>query len=170
MANHRMMQVEGRPEWRVVRGGSRRYVEALVRAWRVDARPSTPVRAVRRDGGGATVTTDAGPERYDQVVLACHGDQALALLEDPSEAERAVLGALAFQRNDTVLHTDARLLPKRHKAWAAWNAYIPPEPGAHCTVSYCMNLLQGLASPEPFVVTLNRSDAIDPAKVLARMR
>jgi len=80
-----------------------------------------------------------------------------------------VLGAMRYQPNDTVLHTDARLLPKHRKAWAAWNAYLPPEPGAHCTVSYCMNLLQSLDAPEPFVVTLNRTQDIDPAKIIARM-
>jgi predicted NAD/FAD-binding protein len=103
-------------------------------------------------------------------VLACHADDALALLADADDTERAVLGAFTFQDNDTVLHTDARLLPTRRAAWAAWNAYVPAAPEAPCTVSYCMNLLQSLDAPEPFVVTLNRSADIDPAKVLARMR
>jgi predicted NAD/FAD-binding protein len=109
-------------------------------------------------------------EYFDQVVLACHSDQALALLSDPNERERSILGAMTYQVNDTVLHTDARVLPRRRKAWAAWNAWLPRDPDAACTVSYCMNLLQGIESPEPFVVTLNRSEAIDPDKVLARMR
>jgi len=103
-------------------------------------------------------------------VLACHADESLALLADASAEERRVLGAIEYQDNDTVLHTDARMLPRRRAAWAAWNAYVPAEPEATCTVSYCMNLLQSLDSPEPFVVTLNRSHDIDPAKVIARMR
>ncbi len=82
----------------------------------------------------------------------------------PASSERDVLGAIAYQANDTVLHTDARLLPRNRKAWAAWNAYVPAAPGEACTVSYCMNLLQGFESPEPFVVTLNRSAAIDPGQ------
>ena len=170
MANHQMLALSGRPEWRVVRGGSSRYVRALRSRWSVRERPGCPVRAVRREGSSVTLSHAAGEERFDQVVLACHSDQALALLSDPSESERAVLGAIAYQPNEAVLHTDASLLPRNRKAWAAWNAYVPSEPGAPCTVSYCMNLLQGIESPEPFVVTLNRSAAIDPAKVLRTMR
>ncbi len=169
MANHRMLQVEGRPEWRVVKGGSSSYVAALAKRWQVQVRLGTPVHTVRRDEEGVVVSSGDEGERFDRIVFACHGDEALRLLADPSDAEREVLGAMAYQRNDTVLHTDASLLPRNRKAWAAWNAYIPAEPGAQCTVSYCMNLLQSIHSPEPFVVTLNRSEAIDPAKIIARM-
>lgn len=170
MANHQMLQVVGRPEWRVVCGGSTSYVRILRSRWKVRERLGTPVREIRRDMLGAAVTSEAGSERFDQVVLACHSDQALALLADADDRERAILGAIPYQANDAVLHTDATLLPRQRKAWAAWNAFIPREPDAPCTVSYCMNLLQSLDSPEPFVVTLNRSEAIDPAKVLRRMR
>ena len=104
------------------------------------------------------------------MVLACHSDQGLALLADANDRERGVLGAMPYQDNEVVLHTDARLLPSRRKAWAAWNAFVPAASGAPCTVSYCMNLLQGIAAPEPLVVTLNRSAAIDPARVLRRRR
>ena len=170
MANHRMLQVEGRPQWRVVKGGSSSYIGALQARWKVAVRLSSPVHAVRRDADGVLLGTPSGEERFDQVVLACHADDALALLGDASAEEKQVLGAIEYQDNDTVLHTDARLLPRRRAAWAAWNAYVPAEPEAACTVSYCMNLLQSLDSPEPFVVTLNRSQDIDPAKVIARMR
>lgn len=170
MANHHMLQATGRPEWRVVDGGSRRYVDALLARWDVQVRVSTPVRRIVRDGGGVRVGCDAGEARFDQVVLACHSDQALALLADASADERDVLGAIAYQPNEVVLHTDASLLPRNRKAWAAWNAFLPGDPEAPCTVSYCMNLLQGLHSPDPFVVTLNRSEAIAPDKVLRRLR
>ncbi len=170
MANHQMLQVSGRPEWRVVRGGSSTYVSALRARWQVQERLRCPVRSVTRDGHGVVVESAAGSERFDQIVLACHSDQALALLADASADERDVLGAIGYQPNDVVLHTDARLLPRSRKAWAAWNVFIPDAADAPCTVSYCMNLLQGLQSPEPFVVTLNRSEAIDPAKVLRRMQ
>ena len=170
MANHQMLQVSGRPEWRVVRGGSSTYVSALRARWQVQERLRCPVRSVTRDAHGVIVDSVVGSERFDRIVLACHSDQALALLGDASDAERDVLGAIAYQPNDVVLHTDASLLPRHRKAWAAWNAFVPGTPGAPCTVSYCMNLLQGLRSPEPFVVTLNRSEAIDPAKVLRRLR
>ena len=170
MANHQMLQTRDRPQWRVVRGGSSAYVRALRERWRVQVRLSTPVRTVLRDDDGASVFTDDGIERFDQLVLACHSDQALMLLGDASDAERSILGAMPYQANDTVLHTDARLLPQRRKAWAAWNAFVPRDPADACTVSYCMNLLQGIDAPEPFVVTLNRTEAIEPAKILRRMR
>jgi uncharacterized protein len=170
MANHQMLQVGDRPQWRVVRGGSASYVHALRASWPVHERLRCPVRSLRRDDAGVDLETAQGSERFDQVVLACHSDQALALLADADEREHDILGAIAYQANDTVLHTDATLLPCNRKAWAAWNAFIPRDPRDACTVSYCMNLLQGIDSPEPFVVSLNRSDAIDPAKMLRRMR
>jgi uncharacterized protein len=164
-----MLQIDQRPEWRVVRGGSARYIDVLQRTWQTQVRLDCAVLGVARDADGVRVTSRAGSERFDAVVFACHGDDALALLEDPSDAERDVLGAIRYQSNDTVLHTDASLLPRDRRAWAAWNAHVPAEPGGNCTVSYCMNLLQSLQSAEPFVVTLNRSAAIDPAKIIARM-
>lgn len=169
MANHHMLQVQGRPPWRVVSGGSRRYIDAMASAWSVDMRLSSPVRAIQRDALGVSVVVNGGTERFDQVVLACHSDQALALLDDADDREQSILGALPYQSNDTVLHTDARLLPTQRKAWAAWNAYIPREPGAECSVSYCMNLLQGITASEPLVVSLNRTGAIDPSRILRRM-
>ena len=170
MANHQMLAVRGRPEWRVVRGGSARYVQALRSRWNVRERLGCPVHALRREAHGVRITHAEGTEHFEQVILACHSDQALALLTDPSEAERSVLGAIRYQMNEAVLHTDAALLPRNRKAWAAWNAYVPGEPDAPCTVSYCMNLLQSIDAPEPLVVTLNRSAAIDPARVLRTMR
>ena len=169
MANHHMLTLGERSPWRVVAGGSATYVEALRRCWRVQERLSTPVLAVRRDVDGVELDTLRGRERFDHVVMACHSDDALRLMHDADVRERDILGAIRYQSNDTVLHTDARLLPRRRKAWAAWNAHVPRDPSAPCTVSYCMNLLQGVASPDPFVVTLNRSEAIDPARILKRM-
>ncbi|MFP7722860.1 NAD(P)/FAD-dependent oxidoreductase [Lysobacter sp. A3-1-A15] len=169
MANHQMLQVSGRPQWRVVQGGSSTYIEAMRQRWRVRERIACRVHALRRDADGVEVESIIGRERFDHAVLACHGDQALRLLADAGPAERDILGAIRYQSNDTVLHTDARLLPRNRKAWAAWNALLPREPGDACTVSYCMNLLQGLDAPEPLVVTLNRTGAIDPARVLRRM-
>jgi predicted NAD/FAD-binding protein len=170
MANHQMLQLSDRPQWRVVKGGSSTYVAALRAHWPVRERLHCPVHSILRHAGGVELCSAAGVEHFDQLVLACHSDQALRLLGDANEREHSILGAMTYQANDTVLHTDASVLPRRRKAWAAWNAWLPRDPAAPCTVSYCMNLLQGIASPEPFVVTLNRSEAIDPAKVLARMR
>lgn len=170
MANHQMLQVSGRPPWRVVQGGSSTYVAALRARWSVRERLACPVFSVRREQGSVGIQSAAGDEHFDQVVLACHSDQALRVLSDASEREQSILGAMTYQANDTVLHTDTRVLPRRRKAWAAWNAWVPRDAGAACTVSYCMNLLQGIDSVEPFIVTLNRSEAIAPDKVLARMR
>jgi len=170
MANHQMLQISDRPQWRVVQGGSSTYVAALRAHWSVDERLNCPVQSILRHAGGVEVNSAAGIEHFDQIVLACHSDQALRLLGDASEREQSILGAMTYQANETVLHTDASVLPRQRKAWAAWNVWLPRDPDAACTVSYCMNLLQGIESPEPFVVTLNRSEAIDPAKVLARMR
>ncbi len=169
MANHQMLQIYGRAQWRVVEGGSASYVRAMRSGWNVVERLQCPVLAVRRQFTGVEVTSAAGTERFDHVVMACHSDEALRLLADPSEREREILGAIRYQPNDTVLHTDAAVLPRHRKAWAAWNAHIPRVAGERCTVSYCMNLLQGLVSREPFVVTLNRTDAIDPARIVRRL-
>jgi hypothetical protein len=169
MAHHQMLKLTGRSPWWVVRGGSSTYVEALRKHWRVQERVRCPVHAVRRSDGHVAIASDRGAECFDQVVLACHSDQALALLADAGERERAILGAIPYQANDTVLHTDAALLPRHPKAWAAWNALISRTPGDPCTVSYCMNILQRLETPMPLIVTLNRTQAIDPGKVLRRM-
>ena len=170
MANHQMMVTGDRKPWRVVRDGSNSYVRALLANPSFQVRTNTPVRSVRRDAEGVELRIDTGVERFDHVVLACHSDQALALLADPSERERDILGAIGYQENDTVLHTDVRLLPRRRKTWAAWNALMLDDDRQACTVTYDMNQLQGIAAPENFCVTLNCSDRIDPAKILKRLR
>jgi predicted NAD/FAD-binding protein len=168
--NHGMLTVSDRPVWRTVRGGSARYVERLAAPFRDRIRLRTPVESIRRIPGGAMVHAPGQePERFDAVFLACHSDQALALLADPSSAERAVLGAIPYQRNEAVLHTDTRLMPRRRLAWAAWNYHVLPAGGQPVALTYNMNILQRLDAPQPFLVTLNRSDAIDPSRVIARM-
>jgi uncharacterized protein len=170
MSNHHMLQLGGRPPWRVVAGGSATYVKALRERWCVDERRNCPVLAVRRNSAGVQVHTGAGVEQFDQIVLATHADQTLAMLSDATAAEREVLGSIAYQPNETVLHTDASLLPRNRKAWAAWNVLVPSDSGGQCTVSYCMNLLQNLQEAPPLIVTLNRTQAIDPHKILRRMQ
>ncbi|NII11718.1 FAD-dependent oxidoreductase [Oleiagrimonas sp. C23AA] len=173
MANHHMLQVEDRPEWQVVRGGSHQYVQVMRAQWQVHERLSCPVQRVWRDGPTQEVCVRhaQGEERFDHVVLACHSDQALALLgDDARERERDILGAIGYQTNDAVLHTDTRLLPRRRKAWAAWNALVGEGSDQACTVTYDMNQLQGLDAPETFCVSLNAGHRVDADKVLARMR
>jgi uncharacterized protein len=170
LANHEMLQVSGRAPWRVVQGGSSTYIQALTARWNVTSRLGCPVMGIERSSNHVTVDSLAGRERYDQVVLACHSDQALELLSTPTRAERDILGAIGYQPNHVILHTDASVMPQRPRAWAAWNALIPTEPGTPCTVSYWMNLLQGIDSAEPLIVTLNPTRRIDPAKVLRSLR
>jgi predicted NAD/FAD-binding protein len=166
---HGMLSVNDRPEWRVVCGGSARYVERLVAPWRDRIRLNCPVERLQRTPAGVLVTTrGAGVERYDEVFLACHADQALRLLADPSPAERAILGAMPYQRNEAILHTDASLLPRARRAWAAWNYHVPARAQDGVALTYNMNILQRLRSRHTFCVTLNRSDLIDRSRVLAR--
>lgn len=166
LEHHGMLAVNGRPEWRVIRGGSQRYVEALVRPLGDRLRLRHPVRSVIRHDD--RVEVDGAP--FDEVVLACHADQALALLADATPAEREILGAFPYQANDVVLHTDPSLLPRRRRLWASWNYHLGVDPGAPVAVTYNMNILQTLAAPVTFCVTLNRAADVAPGHVLRRLR
>ncbi|MBK7643051.1 MAG: FAD-dependent oxidoreductase [Planctomycetes bacterium] len=174
-ANHGFLEVDDRPQWLVVRGGSRSYVEALVRPYAQRIRLNTPVLRVERDERGVELVLGGGERRrFDHVVFATHSDQALELLARPTRSEREVLGAIAYQQNEAVLHTDTRLLPRRRKCWASWNYHVPDEEQRaarpdRVALTYWMNRLQGLEGPETFCVTLNRSDAVDPQRVLRRI-
>jgi len=168
--NHGMLSLRGRPQWRTVRGGSARYVEALVRQFNGQIRLGTPVQSIERGNDRVLVKPrDGEPERFDQVVLATHSDQTLALLKDASDRERDVLGAIPYQRNEAVLHTDTRMLPRRRRAWASWNYHLAQPVSAQTTVTYHMNRLQSLRAEQEFCVTLNRTGEIDPARVIRRI-
>lgn len=168
--NHGFFKLRDRPQWLTVRGGSQRYVEQLTRSFADRIRTSSPVRSVRRTSTGVEVSSDAhGVERYDAVVFATHSDQALRLLSDPTDAEREVLGAIHYQPNETVLHTDSSVMPRQRRAWSSWNYHVPAEAGSRATVTYHMNRLQRLPEDPPFFVTLNRTAAIDPARILRRI-
>ncbi|MGI8946346.1 MAG: NAD(P)/FAD-dependent oxidoreductase [Thermoleophilaceae bacterium] len=165
--NHGMLGFRDRPRWRTVTGGSRRYVEEITRPFADRIRTSAPVRAVTRDAGGVTVAADGcETERFDEIVIAAHSDQALAMLTDPSEREAELLGAIAYQPNEAVLHTDERLLPRRRAAWASWNYHLARERPAATRLTYWMNSLQAIESETNFLVTLNRTEAIDPQKII----
>jgi predicted NAD/FAD-binding protein len=166
LSNHQMLKTDNRPQWRTVSGGSSTYLQAFIREFKGDLRLSCPVQAVSRNKIGVTVKTREDEYQFDHVILACHSNQALRLLQDASDKEAEILGAMTFQENDVVLHTDASLMPKHPKAWASWNALKLSETQARCTVTYYMNLLQNLDAPEPLLVTLNCTDRIDPAKIL----
>ncbi|HEY6925375.1 MAG TPA: FAD-dependent oxidoreductase [Steroidobacteraceae bacterium] len=169
MANHQMLQVAGRPTWRVVKGGSSQYVAALRARWTVQERLYMPVRTVRRMGAHVQIHAGDEVENFDQVVMACHSDQALTLLSDATPREQQILGAIRYQPNATVLHTDAAVLPSRRALWAAWNVLVTAEEESRCIVSYCMNLLEGLTVGEPLVVSLNAGNRIAPSSILEQM-
>jgi len=169
-ANHGMLGFRDRPRWSTIAGGSARYVDALIAPFRERVRLRTPVSAVTRHEDRVELAVGAShdgvSERFDQVVIATHSDQALTMLRDPSAQETRVLGAIPYQRNEAVLHTDSTLLPRRHGARAAWNYHLLREPKPLSTVTYYMNHLQRLHADRDFCVTLNRSEAIDPAKII----
>lgn len=168
--HHGMLTVNDRPQWRVIRGGSASYVEALTAGFRDRIRLNTPVAEVRRLKRSVRVKPVGGVEEsFDWVFFACHSDQALAMLKDPSAAEREVLGAIPYQENSIYLHTDRSLLPKRRLAWAAWNYHVTAKPLDRVAVTYNMNILQGLDAREQILVTLNHTDHINPAKVIKRL-
>ncbi len=168
-AHHGVLDIRKAPPWRTIVGGSRVYVERLLAPLRDRLRLNARVRRVARRPGGVDVTTAAGTERFDRVVIAAHSDQALAMLEAPTPAEREVLGAIPYQRNEALLHTDTRVMPRRRRAWSSWNYLVPAAPGRPVLVTYFMNLLQGLDAPEPLLVTLNGEGRVAPEKVLRRM-
>ena len=166
--NHGLLQIEDRPQWHTVSGGSREYVCRML-ARLADVRTLTPVHAVSRDQAGVRVTTAGGTERFDQVVLACHSDQALRLLADAHADERSLLGAIAYQPNTAWLHTDARLMPRRRGAWAAWNYLSDGDVSApKVSVSYWLNRLQPLPFSTPLLLSLNPLTEPGEGRTIAR--
>ena len=166
---HGMMQVRDRPQWRTITGGSGEYVRRLVQPFRDRIRLSSPVLQVSRHRDRVELTTaGAGTEDFDEVFLALHADQALSILADPTATERELLSAMPYQENDVVLHRDERLLPRRRLAHASWNYHLVDRETGRAAVTYYLNRLQGLPVPEPYLVTLNRSEAIREERILQR--
>lgn len=167
--NHGLLKISGRPVWRTVEGGSRSYVERLTACYADRVRLGAPALSVQRTEAGVTVRDGAGgTETFDQVVIAAHADQGLRMLESPTEAERAVIGAFGYSRNETVLHTDLSLMPRRRGLWSAWNYLGLTAPGGdrRLCVTYWMNRLQALPGRTPLLVTLNPLRDPDPASVI----
>jgi predicted NAD/FAD-binding protein len=167
--NHGLLNVNDRPDWFVIKGGSKTYAKALTEPFRDKVRLAAPVQSIRRADDGVFLTSRFGEEKFDAVFIASHSDQALALLADPTETELEVLGAIKYQSNEVLLHTDESVLPTSRRAWAAWNYHLLAGDQTRVPVTYNMNILQGFDCPEQFCVTLNNSDAIDPIKVLKRI-
>ncbi|MBS3824456.1 MAG: FAD-dependent oxidoreductase [Wenzhouxiangellaceae bacterium] len=169
MRNHDMLQASNRPVWRTIKGGSQRYVEAALT--RFDGRLVTgaAVQAISRlPSGGLRIVCEHGEFSVDHAVLACHADQALALIEAPGDVEREVLGAFEYQPNDTVLHTDANRMPRNRKAWASWNVRRDRDAPDSAGISYYMNSLQNIPGNTPYIVSLNQTDRIARESILVR--
>jgi uncharacterized protein len=167
--NHGLLQVTRRPQWWTVAGGARQYVDRII-AGLPDTRLGTPVRRIQRDAHGVQLWTSSGPERFDKVVVATHPDQALSMLADAAAAEREVLGAIRYQPNRAVLHTDTGVLPRRRAAWAAWNYEGGTQHGqadGRVCLHYLLNVLQPLPWTQPVLVSLNPVRPIDRARVIA---
>jgi len=169
--HHHMLDLTGRPPWRSIPGGSRRYVEALCQRSAAHLRLNAPVHGVARRSDGVDITTADATQRYDDVVLAVHADQALELLgEDVDATEREILAAFPYQVNDAVVHCDARVLPRQRRCWAAWNHWRPADERAGISVTYNLNRLQRLDAQHTWCVTLNAGAAVDPDRIVARLR
>lgn len=166
--NHGLLSLTNRPQWFVVPGGSSCYVSKMLESMPAEVRPGCPVRSVRRLAQGVEViSADQGSELFDEVIFACHSDQALALLADAEPEERLLLGDIPYQLNDVVLHTDIRLLPENRRTWSSWNALLG-DGGSRPQLTYNMNILQGIEAPETFCVTLNANERIAEDQVIGR--
>jgi len=168
--NHGLLTVRGHPRWKTVMGGACQYVSVLTRPYADRIRLNCAVASVSRHKDGVRVTPENGEtERFDCVVLAAHSDESLAMLSDASAAEREILSAIPYQRNETVLHVDPSLLPRRKRAWASWNYYIPTEESRPVALTYNLNRLQGHRSPVPICITLNETQNLAGDKILRRI-
>ena len=168
--NHGLLSLDDRPQWRVITGGSREYVKKLVAGHRERIRLNCPVESISRLPDRVIVRAHGRPaEEYDAVFMACHSDQALRMLADPSKDEQQVLGAIRYQYNEAVLHTDSSMMPNRRRAWASWNYHLPENADEQVTLTYHMNRLQNLACDEQYFVTLNSAREIDPKSIIRQV-
>jgi predicted NAD/FAD-binding protein len=168
--NHGLLDVRNRPQWFTVVGSSRTYVEALSAPYRQSVRLGTRVERIEREATGLTVTSNNQAEKFDAVILATHSDTALSLLSNPSTEERNILSAIRYQPNEAIVHTDARLLPRRKLAWASWNAHVFDDSTGPAAVTYYLNRLQRLDAAGPICVTLGNADQINPKLILRRIQ
>ena len=167
--NHGLLQIINRPNWWVIKGGSKRYVDKIIAKFKDKIRLSTPVKNVKRDKDLVKISfglDGENEEDFDAVVFATHSDQSLALLEQPTKDEVEILGSIIYQKNDAVLHFDDTILPKRKTAWSSWNYYLDHDQSKPVALTYNMNILQGIVSSKTFCVTLNTQELIDPEKVI----
>ncbi len=169
--NHGLLDVVNRPQWYVIEGGSRSYIYPLTRGFADKIRLNSPVTSVTRDSVGVSIMVNGKTERFDQVIFACHSDQALSMLSNPTSSEASILGDMEYQSNEVILHCDESLLPVRKSAWASWNYALDGSEDEHHrlpTLTYDMNILQHIESETTFCVSLNSSDMINSSKILRK--
>jgi predicted NAD/FAD-binding protein len=169
--NHGLLQIFNRPQWFVIKGGSKNYVQKIIVGFKEKILLSSPVKEVLRDSAGVKIYCEKNqePQRFDKVIFATHSDQALALLRDPSDNEASILGALPYQKNTAILHTDVSLMPKNKLSWSSWNYLLNEDQDKPVTLTYNMNILQSLEAKADFLVTLNSKNTIDPSKIIKKV-
>ena len=168
--NHGFLNIKDQPQWLTIKGRSRQYIKPITQAYADQIRVNCPVATIRRNPDNVEITPQNQPaEKFDQVVIAAHSDQALAMLADSTDSEQNILGAIPYQENHAVLHSDESLLPSKKMAWASWNYHIPKEDLGRVAVTYDMNILQSIGAPRELCVSLNLSKSIDPAKIHQEM-
>ena len=170
--NHGMLQIVDRPNWWVITGGSKRYVEKMVDGFENKIRLSSPVKNVKREDGSITVQFGANSlesENFDSVIFATHSNQSLAMLDSPTKEEVEILSAIKYQKNDALLHYDDSILPKRKNAWSSWNYLLDEDQNKAVALTYNMNILQSLKSDRTFCVSLNSGNLIDESKVIKEL-
>ena len=170
--NHGLLQVLNRPNWWVISGGSKKYVEKMIGGFKDKIRLSSPVKNVKRGGENITVQFGSGPlenEDFDSIIFACHSNQSLAMLDSPSKEEEEILSAIKYQKNDALLHFDDSILPKRKNAWSSWNYLLDEDQDKAVALTYNMNILQSLKSDRTFCVSLNSGDLVDQSKVIKHL-
>jgi len=168
--NHGFLNVKDQPQWLTIKGRSRQYIKPITQPYSDQIRLNCPIASVRRQPDHVEIQPRNEPaEKFDQVVIATHSDQALTLLDDPTDTEKNILGVIPYQENLAVLHHDESLLPSKRAAWASWNYHIPQEDLGRVAVTYDMNILQSIGAPRELCVSLNLAKAIDPAKIFREM-
>ena len=170
--NHGLLQTKNRPQWRVIKGGSKSYIEKIKAGFEKQIKLSTPVKKIIRYKDEVEIFFGKSGEysnKFDKVIIATHSDQALQMLEKPSAKEKEILGSLPYQENEALLHTDESILPRNKQTWSSWNYLLNEDKKAPVTLTYSMNILQSLTARTHFLVTLNSSENIDPNKILKKL-
>jgi predicted NAD/FAD-binding protein len=164
--NHGLLNVVNRPQWRVIKGGSHAYIAPLIKEFKDKIKLNSPVSHIIRKETGVTIISNGSAENFDEVILACHSDQALSLLGDASNDEHTILSSISYQKNSVVMHTDIELLPKRRTTWSSWNYLLQSDKREAPILTYSMNILQGIESATEFCVSLNAKHKINVKKII----